>query len=392
MRRTVLKILLLAFIVVVPIEVLSFAACMMLQRAGLMWTPPDLDGYEAFFEARDPLLGWPSPTTPLEAPFAADRTRADPGFPNVEEAPPCAATFGDSFTWGDEVGPAESYAAVLGRELGCRVANFGTPGHGTDQALLRFRDRAGSTAPVVVLGHYSGDIIRNVNRYRGFLATSGGGYGAKPRFLVGRDGLELIPLPELSKQDLAELGDRPDLVPHEFFFPGGESGIPQMRFPYTLSALSVLGHYRIQARLRGVPSYADFYSETHSSGALGVTLGVVREFARVALERGQHPILILIPDEKDLIEAKAGRALPYQPLTDAARASGIEVVDGAEAALEVLGEREPCAIYTRCGGAHFNPEGYAMIAHALRPRVEEALSRVDRLEVPATESVFMDTD
>lgn len=372
MGRSLLKVLLLAAVVVLPVEAVSGVAVLMLQRAGLIWTPPDLEGYDRFLASRDPLLGWPDPAASSEGELASDGTRRDPGFPEPEEAPACVAVFGDSFTWGDEVGAGESYPAALGRSLGCRVANFGVPGYGTDQALLRYRDRVRSDAPVVVLGHYSGDIIRNVNRYRGFLTNTG--FGMKPRFRIGSEGeLELIPPADLSARQMRELGEHPEWLPHEFFFPGGEAGIVRRKLPFTATAISVLGHYRLQARLNGVPSYQAFYAPDHPSRALEVTAGIARAFAQTARARGQHPILVLVPDEKDLIQAQSGLPLPYEPLIERAEAAGIEVVDGARAALAALDGRAPCALYTRCGGAHFNPEGYAVLAQGLRSPIEGVL-------------------
>jgi hypothetical protein len=363
----------LMVVILVPIELVSLVAGLLLQRVGLVWSPEDVDGYEAYLESRDPLLGWPNPSRFGTGAFAADGTRLDSGFPDLAQATPCVAVFGDSFTWGDEVGPTENYPAVLGQQLGCRVANFGTPGYGTDQAFLRYRDRVATQAPVVILGHYSEDIIRNVNRYRGFLSNNG--YGLKPRFLLRDEELELLPIPDLSAEEFADLGAHPEWIPEDFFVPGGDAGIVRMGFPFIWTALSAMGHYRMQARMRGVPSYAAFYDADHPSGALEVTAAIMLDFVRVARSRGQTPVLVVIPDEKDLIELRAGRPLPYAPLVERIRAAGVEVPDVAEAALAVLGDREPCALYTRCGGAHFNPEGYAMLAGSLRPSIEAGLHR-----------------
>ncbi|GIT20257.1 MAG: hypothetical protein CM1200mP39_30630 [Dehalococcoidia bacterium] len=50
------------------------------------------------------------------------------------------------------------------RYVGCSVANYGVPGFGIDQALMRFEDTAYDTAGTVVLSFFSEDIARHVTR------------------------------------------------------------------------------------------------------------------------------------------------------------------------------------------------------------------------------------
>ena len=73
---------------------------------------------------------------------------------------------------GVEVAAEDSYPNLLARELGCRVNNFGVGGYGTDQAFLRYRQLAEDSPRFVVLGHYSEDIVRNVNQLRDLNAVA----------------------------------------------------------------------------------------------------------------------------------------------------------------------------------------------------------------------------
>jgi hypothetical protein len=354
-----------------PIELASAVAGRVLAARGLFYVTPSLDAYSDYLAQRDPLLGWPRPAAFGQQEYDATGSRLIPRFPDPARAPSCGATFGDSFTWGDEVSPEHSYPNVLSDLLGCRVANYGVPGYGTDQAYLRFRDRTPrDAARVVVLGHWSEDVIRNVNRYRGFLA--GNALGFKPRFIAGADGdLELLPMPDLGAAQIAQLAEHPELLPHEYFFPGGPSGVARLEFPYTLAIARLFGHYRMRAWMHDEPSYAQFYAADHASGALDVTVAVLRAFVRDARGRSQEPVVVLIPDEKDLRFAREGRALPYQPLADALRAQGIEHPDVAGGMLRRLDGRDPCDLFTRCGRGHFNPEGYAELAHIVGAWIRE---------------------
>ncbi len=89
----------------------------------------DQERYESYLEYRHPVLGWPSIKSPDGSKRRLDESRHTPSFP--EPGNECVATFGDSFTYGDEVEDDEAWSNVLSTRLGCRVANFGVGGYGT---------------------------------------------------------------------------------------------------------------------------------------------------------------------------------------------------------------------------------------------------------------------
>ncbi|MCG8591463.1 MAG: hypothetical protein MJE66_19380 [Proteobacteria bacterium] len=367
-RRQLAKVGLLVLLVVAPIEALSCAAGRLLAAQGWLYRHPGTEGYAAYRARRDPVLGWPAPDQVGRGEMDAAGSRSVPAFPDPER-PNCVALYGDSFTWGDEVGPEDAYGNVLAERLGCRVANYGVPGYGSDQAFLRYRDRVGDGAPVVVLGHFSENVIRNVNQYRGFISR--GDFGLKPRFVAEPGGgLRLVPLPDLTEAEFAEIHLRPELLGHDFFQPGGAAGISNLEFPFTLSVLGIARHYRVRSWFEAGPSYARFYHPDDSSRGLAVTSGILKAFEREARRRGQRPVVILIPDEKDLIALAETGALPYASLAAELTAAGIATPGVAERMQRELGDRDPCALYTRCGGAHFNPEGYALLAQIVFEWIE----------------------
>jgi len=87
---------------------------------------------------------------------------------------------GDSFTFGEDVGDAETYAQRLEQSLpGTEVINLGVHGYGHDQMLVTLREEALRYKPdVVLLGFVYDDMERNVLAFRDY---------AKPRFVI-RDG------------------------------------------------------------------------------------------------------------------------------------------------------------------------------------------------------------
>jgi len=98
---------------------------------------------------------------------------------------------GDSFTFGEEVGDAETYASQLAALApGVDVLNLGVHGYGHDQMLLYLREEGLRYRPdVVLLGFVHIDMPRNLLSFRDY---------AKPRFerVLGRLELQGTPVPE----------------------------------------------------------------------------------------------------------------------------------------------------------------------------------------------------
>ena len=113
------------------------------------------------------------------------------------EKPPGALrilTFGDSFTFGEEVSDHETFSYDLEKLLpGGEVINFGTHGYGHDQMLLYLQEEGIKYHPdIVILGFLSMDMERNVISFRDY---------AKPRFVLdgGRLVLTNTPVPRIEE-------------------------------------------------------------------------------------------------------------------------------------------------------------------------------------------------
>ncbi len=344
------------------VELMSFGVGKFLASFGVVYDPQDIDGYEAYLVRRDPILGWTAADfRPQEVDAAGSRI----GGHHPETKSPCVSMFGDSFTWGDEVSAEESFPNQLSGLLRCRVANYGVGGYGTDQAFLRFRDGVADSAPVVVLGHLSENIIRNVNQFRGFV--SGAPYGLKPRFVIDdRGALQQIPLPTLTATQFGSIHRLSDsLLPYDFFRPGrgGGAGTRVLRFPYTLSVGGALLDAQVRQRLKGMPAWEEYYDSAHPARGLEVTAAIILAFHNEALARGQRPVILLIPTLWDLQQLQATGRLPYAPLEQALESGGVRTPGVAYRMLEMLGDRTSCDLYMGCViHRHLNPEGNAMLA------------------------------
>jgi hypothetical protein len=362
-RPKLAYVLALVLLVAGCIEAMAYVADRVLADQALLFRPSaGTVTYARYLAEREPVLGWPGSGALGHHEVDASGSRLVPAFPDAA-SPLCAAAFGDSFTWGGEVSPAEAYPNVLSQTLGCRVANYGVEGYGTDQAVLRY-ERLSPPAPVVVLGHYADNILRNVNQDRAFLTNEP--FGLKPRFILDGETLRLIPLPVVSEDDYRHLDERAEaLLPDDYFRPGGPGGVSALRFPFVVTALRVLRHFRARAALARVPSYAPFYDPGHPSRALPVTAAILERFVATARARGQRPVVLLIPDVKDLERLRAHRPVSYQPLAEALAARQLPVLSAAQPLVDALADRAPCALYSRCSGGHFRPEGYRLLAQAV---------------------------
>ncbi len=79
-------------------------------------------------------------------------------------------TIGDSFTYGSEVGPNETYSFYMQNILGnCNVLNMGVGGYGIDQAVLKYLKYGKLHDPkLVILGIHPADYIRSSVPFFGF--------------------------------------------------------------------------------------------------------------------------------------------------------------------------------------------------------------------------------
>jgi hypothetical protein len=334
----------------------------------LFYIPPNIGPkeYEHYLSVRDPNLGWPSPIANADN-LDSSGARVSPAFPTPGTE--CVSLYGDSFTFGSEVNNEQAWGNILARNLGCRVANFGVGGYGTDQSVLRFTANTKDSSSTVILGIFADNVLRNVNQYRYFL-TGGETLGLKPRFVLRGDILTVSPLPKLSYPEFrnAITDPRNSIWQHEFFLPDTDYGPTIWRFPYTLSFAKLMlskktWNLAIDA-VRHVPSWIDFYKEGHPSRALETTAAIVEQFKKVADLRGKSAFVILFPTPASFATFKNTKVSVFDPLVNRLQKKGISVVDLTKDFVTSLRDRNFCDIVTRhdaCVG-HFDPEGNQMVA------------------------------
>ena len=315
----------------------------------------------------DDEVGWPSPREATAPPRDRSGAKLNPDF--LEPGHACASAYGDSFVWGDDVGLNDGWIEQLSRLVGCRVANYGVSGYGTDQALVRFRRLTSDEAPVAMLGIFPENIIRNVNQYRPFFGFAIDPHWLKGRFVLdGSGALTWIERPRIDLSGFIALNRDPTrIVPREYFLPDTRDGPVTARFPYTLSLARIAMMPRVWTRLTGRPSWAEFYEADHPSGAFRLTVAIAQAFAREARLRGRKPLIVMLPGASSFRAREKFGAFEYAPLVETLSARKIDVFDTGPALLAALGTRSPCEMYAfpaACSG-HFGVAGGGMLAQVV---------------------------
>ena len=366
-----LSLILILFAALDGMSALFFKFVLPASARFLIWNPDVDEARKAWVAAArnwDEELGWPSPRDAFAPP--RDRTGAKQNSDFTQAKRTCASAYGDSFVWGDDIPHADGWIEQLSRKLGCRVANYGVSGYGTDQAYVRFTRMTQDDAPVTLLGIFPENVMRNVNQYRGLIGFVQSPLSLKGRFVLDGGGrLEWIHRPQIDEEGFVSLlRDPAKVVPHDYLLPDTRDGPVTLRFPYTLTLARVALMPRVRVRITGRPSWGDFYKADHPSGALPLATAIVEAFVREAERRGKRALVVMLPGASSFrARAKFGEP-EYAPLLTALAARNIDVFDPGPALLAALGPRSYCDLYSApadCEG-HFGIAGSGLVADVVK--------------------------
>ena len=289
-------------------------------------------------------LGWsPRPNgRSTIGPFAVNGDAIRTDHETSEEKAPGTlriATFGDSFTFGDEVPRKDTWEAALERTLAARgvaveVLNFGVSAYGIDQAYLRWRRDGRRFRPdVVLLGFQPENVLRDRNVFRPLYFAGTEVPLSKPRFVVRGDDLDLKNVPVLPLDDvLPALETMPanPLFAYEGFF------APWYVRHWWLS--SRLLAFAASTRLSGESSELRLDPEARE-----LARRLVARFAADVAADGAAFVVVHLPRREDLAVRNAGREVWYAPLLQD---------------LAPIGVVEPTASVTSDDAALFAPRGH----------------------------------
>ena len=283
---------------------------------------------------------------------------------------PLMSVYGDSYTHCDQVKHDETFEHFLSRKVKADVYNFGVGGFGTDQALLRFRTEFKALrTPIVGLGLITENINRAVNVYRKFYYLPTALSIPKPRYLNTSEGLQLLPNPLTTIENLDLLRNADfihELGTHDYWF--NRHAYPRFSFPYSGILfnqrlwLEVL-HAQDETAIDDIDPRPWERLWDHE-GPRELMYRIFDTFYEEAKAQGADPVILLLPQSRELFsfleggDAVASRSwiLPY------CEKKGYRCFDGIGALADsVSSVDEAKALYH----GHLTPQGNRRVARAL---------------------------
>ncbi len=258
---------------------------------------------------------------------------------------------GDSFTFGDGVGDAETYPSHAEQmSPGWEWLNFGIGGACLTQAYLHYIENARKfDGKHVIIGFMTNDAQRTVNCYRPFVnRTSGmamvkpfafiddhGQFGIKPNLFSSLDdyrrllGNETGELRALLRQDYLTWGRvRGQLFLESPITRTFSYACAQLKVPLKLEAL-MDNKLPVRAWFRSLAAWdlygAEFWAE--ESKGFRALCGMFDLFHSTVVKDGRTPLIVIIPGPHDVEDFKKGRARQYASLSRFLNQRGYRILD-----------------------------------------------------------------
>jgi hypothetical protein len=164
---------------------------------------------------------------------------------------------------------------------------------------------AADKAPVVILSHFSEDIVRNITQDSSLIF--GNGIMLKPRFVIDdHDNLHLVEMPRLTPENYqAYVNDMAKFLRVESLLPNKSPlSLRSIFFPHFVSVPCVLMSERVYKSVLFYisdipPWFADLYNPDHPSHALQITHDILLKFDQDVKGYGKIPIIFILPSARD---------------------------------------------------------------------------------------------
>ncbi len=274
---------------------------------------------ESFIEnGYDRILGWDnqplkeyhllnSVNRPYTVSYDIDGSRTD----DLPEKELLINTYGDSFTWCDEVGNNETWQYFLESRIGYDVKNFGVGAFGTGQAILKLERHItqGLTAPITILGIFEENVNRTVNSFRPFYnLQTNVKLGFKPAFQLASSGqVEMIPNPYVSEvlllHDLRLLAHQ--IVEQEFWILKSQK--IKIGYPYTIQfirATSFFAGRKMRVWSGKSANYIDGVNLWETVEGSAIMHHLVDKFVKLTAESQSLPIILFFPEGETLSDGE----------------------------------------------------------------------------------------
>lgn len=275
------------------------------------------------------------------------------------------ATFGDSFTHGDEIGNSDTWQSKLEHlDNKLEVMNFGVPGYGLDQAYLRYLEDGVQYQPdIVFIGYMTDDIYRNVNTFRLYKSRNTEFPFTKPRFIIENDNLTIISNPISTLEDYNHLlnGSRKimDEIGANDYYYGHHYKSNTFDFSPTFRLIVLVMQHIFEDRSNDSDTFFD-----ESSEAFEVTARIFDSFHADVINVGSVPVIVVFPSYEDIERYQKNKTLKYMRLRSYLDSRGYETVDLIEAFKGVGVEYELNDLFVPSLG-HYTPYANEIVANYL---------------------------
>lgn len=293
-----------------------------------------------------------------QAPHAATSIAARPGTVRI-------ALVGDSFTHGMEVEFEDTWGHLTERALQAdgppvEVLNFGVPGYGMDQALLRWREHVRAFRPdILVFGLQMENAGRNLNLIRPLYYDVSDLPFSKPRFVDHEGTLALVNSPVVPQERLSalvrDLAAWPLARVEAFYDPADYRSRPW----HASRFLTFLGQ-RAQDWWSGVGPN-DLTAEEAA-----LARQIVATFRAEVEAEGTAFVVVHLPMASDLRRLRRSGTLPYDAVLSDLRRD-VALVETAHALLEATHGGDLAPLFQP--GGHYSPAGTPLVADALASRL-----------------------
>lgn len=270
---------------------------------------------------------------------------------------PYIATFGDSFTFGAEVNDDNTWEYYLSILLQRYVANYGVGGYGTDQALLRYKEKLheGLRPSFAIFGIYEENFKRVLNRFRPFYKTyTGLKLGFKPRAYLDQSN-NLSFLPSALNQEIWDRSQLIGLIESSREDDFWANYRPRKEFPFSANIFRA-AYLRI-CEFHSVIPTCNFSREPdwNSPNIRSIMKALISEFVSSSINHNVQPVILFL---------SFGKHSPYSSFVAEIReeyhTQDISVIDIAEANLDLSKVR------IKPNAGHLSPYGNEVVAKYIR--------------------------
>lgn len=300
---------------------------------------------------------------------------------DFEARPPGAVTrvsvFGDSFVYGTEVATRQAWPTLLDEnESTLEILNYGVPGYGPDQALLRFQAEAKDLAPDIAILAITTPSLTRILTVSSVFHSAQPYFLTKPRYLLGESGeLELLANPVPTLQDVEHYLREPQAIlglgPYDHWYQPWMHDSRLYEASYTVRLATqawskVYTRYLDHDRPLAGPAGAGVFNE-QSVGFRILTL-IMERFRSDALSYGMKPLILLLPDGYSVAASRAGGDAILAPVLAYCEENEFAVLDATEAFLQ-----QPPSAPTEdwfFGYFHYTEAGNALVADWVGDRLQ----------------------